>query len=307
MKKIAITLFLFFLAFIVIPVHIVTAQDANYVKAQYESGLRAFKDKRYKEAIQCFEEALRVYPQLAPAHNFLGMAYKARGAAWSKVVKHYEQAVTIDPSFSFAYENLAKGYYGQGDFDKAEEYCLLALKHDPEMVTAQIALGWIYLLGKSQTTEAIEAFENVLGHQKASYAYFGLGLAYFLENERGQVLEMITQLKLSGQDTLAQHLEAMLRENKYIAPAAEGMPLFYATSFQKAFMDKDAALSAAPPVSPQTKQHADRFKEREKPPARERSSQPAVKNMTQGPGDILSGEERIKQLQRNTMMIQSGY
>ena len=234
------------------------------------------------------------------------MAYKATGAPWSKVAKHYEQAVAINPAFSFAYENLAKGYYAHGDFDKAEEYCLLALEHEPGLVTAQIALGWIYLLGKSQTSEAIEAFEQVLDRQEASYAYLGLGLAYFLENNRVQVLEMITQLKRSGQDTLATHLEAMLRENKYIPPAAEGMPLFYSPSFQKAVMGQEPPPLVKKAATPSAALPQDKFKQFEDMPVRVRSANPPPGQGSPSP-EALSGEERIKQLQRNTLMIQSGY
>ncbi|MCD4779194.1 MAG: tetratricopeptide repeat protein [Candidatus Omnitrophica bacterium] len=306
MNKIGIKTILFFLVFQFIPLYAAFAQDTNFVKSQYEAGVLAFKQNKYLKAITHFEDALRVYPRLAPAHNFLGMAHKAAGAPWSTVARHYEQAVAIDPTFSFAYENLAKGYYGHGDFDKAEEYCLLALEHEPDLVTARIALGWIYLLGKSQTTEAIEAFESVLARQEVSYAYFGLGLAYFLENERGQVLEMITQLKLSGQDTLAIHLEAMLRENKYIPPATEGMPLFYSHSFQKAVMGKEIPKPVGKPAAQSVLPPQDKFKQYENMPVKVRSSNPPLHKGTAAQ-EVLTGEERIKQLQRNTMMIQSGY
>jgi hypothetical protein len=52
------------------------------------------------------------------------------------------------------------------------------------------------------------------------HAYFGLGLAYFMNHESPLVLEMITKLKDIGQEKLASQLENVIRGHKYIPEPA---------------------------------------------------------------------------------------
>ena len=52
MNKIQLKLILFFLALQVLPVSPALAQDTNFVRAQYEAGVLAFKQQQYAQAIQ---------------------------------------------------------------------------------------------------------------------------------------------------------------------------------------------------------------------------------------------------------------
>ncbi len=191
---------------------------ANPVRQLFEKGAQAYNAQEYKKAIQFFKEAIKIYPELAPAYNYLGLCYKSLNADFPTVVGFFEKAIEIDPQYILAYDNLAKIYYGINDYAKAEKYNLKALEINPDLLSSHLSLGWINLLGKSDAEEAIYHFEKVVAQNEISYAYFGLGLAYFLDKNNPEVLNVITILRNDGEESLAQHLERMVRENRYIAP-----------------------------------------------------------------------------------------
>ena len=191
------------------------AAQANPVKEKFTQAMQAFQAKDFEHSVVLFEETIKLYP-LAQAYNFMAMAKKELGVANEEVIALLQKAVELDPKLALAYDNLGKMYYGDGEFDKAKENALKAVELDPHSVTARLSLAWIHLIGFGESREAIEHFEEAIKLQKTDYAMFGLGMAYFMDNQRGRVLEMITQLKMEGNLSLANDLEDAIREGRYL-------------------------------------------------------------------------------------------
>ena len=85
------------------------------------------------------------------------------------------------------------------------------------MPTVNQTLGWIYLVGKNANpAKAVIYFKNVIKSTPNPNAYFGLGIAYFGDNKREKVLDVITQLRDMGQDEYADKLEKSVRENRKV-------------------------------------------------------------------------------------------
>lgn len=206
---------------------------ANPVKQLFQKGAQAYQQQNYREAIRLFESAIKIYPDLAPAYNYLGLCHKSLNANVYKVIDYFEKAVEIDPEYILAYDNLAKIYYGLNKYEQAEKYNLKALELKPDLLSSLLSLGWINLLGKSDQEEAIYYFEQVVEQSDMPYAYFGLGLANFLDQNNAEVLHVITVLRRAGEEDLAKHLEVMLRENRYIAPNSPRPPSKQAPSTSK--------------------------------------------------------------------------
>lgn len=195
---------------------------AENLRELYQEGMRLYQEGEYQKAIESFEKAAKLNSNFAPAYNGLGLAYKELNASPSEVIWYFKSAVDIDPKFAEAYDNLGKAYYGIGQFDKAEEYCKKALEINPRLGSAEFSLAWVYLLGKSQPQEAIPYFKKVLEKSKIPFAYFGLGISYFMIDERALVLEIITSLREMNQDKLAEQLENMIRDYYYIPSESGG-------------------------------------------------------------------------------------
>jgi len=187
---------------------IVSAEDLKELftkaKSYYDGG-------NYEEAVKYFEQAVEVNPNFAPSFNYLGLAYRDAGWNINEVIWYFKVAIDIDPNYAEAYENLGKTYYGLGDFDNAAENCEKALSLNPKSVSAQLALGWIYLVGKNKPDQAKYYFKMVTERVNIPNAYYGLGLSYFMNGENALVLEMITALRMQEQEKLATQLEDIVR------------------------------------------------------------------------------------------------
>jgi tetratricopeptide (TPR) repeat protein len=184
----------------------------------YESGVVAYQEGRYQEAIELMEKALNIYPNFPAAYNYIGLSRKELKQDIKEVQWLFKKAIEINPQYAPAYENLAKLHYELAQFDEAEMYGLKAIEVDPESMTAHLALGWIYLLGKSQPHEAVYYFNKVIQNQDLPFVQLGLGMAYFMSGEDHKALEMITLLRKRGHEDFAMELERMVRDKRYIPP-----------------------------------------------------------------------------------------
>ncbi len=193
----------------------VSCASANPVKEKFEEAMNAFGRKDFKKAISLYQETLVLYPSLAAAYNFMALSHKEIGASSQKVESLLKKAIEVDPTFAAPYDNLSKHYYSQGEFELAKEYGLKAVKIAPESITAKLSLAWTYLLGLDQPDEAIVYFKEVAQSVQLPYAYFGLGMAYYMDDQRILVMEMITKLRDINEESFAQQLEAMVRDGNY--------------------------------------------------------------------------------------------
>ncbi len=195
---------------------------AETFKELYQAAQGQYSSGKFEAAIESFEKAFELDANNAPLYNSLGLAYKAIDTDLDEVAWYFKAAIEVDPNYAEAYDNLGKAYYGMGQFDEAEKSCRKALELKPSLVSAQLSLAWIYLLGKSQPAQAIDYFKKVLEKKPISYAYFGLGIAYFMNNESPLALEIITTLRAMDQDKLATQLEDMVRGHYYVPPDESG-------------------------------------------------------------------------------------
>ena len=205
-KNIFVILIVFLFSFCLL-----SCVGAETIQEFYEQGDQAFSQGDYKKAIEWYEKVIELDPNSAPAYNALGLAHREINTDLSEVAWLFKTATEIDPSNPQAYDNLGKVYYALGEFDRAEESCLKALALSPKMLSTKLSLGWIYLLGKSKPKLAMRYFNEILEENKLPYAYFGLGMAYFMDNDRVSVLQIITTLRSMQKEDLAAQLEGMIR------------------------------------------------------------------------------------------------
>lgn len=192
--------------------------QSNPIKEKYDEAMKAFTAKDYTAAIELFEAVIQMHPGFAQPYTFLAMAKKELGASDEEVLELLEKSAELDPNFALAHDNLGKMYYGMGRFAEAKEHAQKALELSPNLLSARYSLAWVCLLGLGETREAIEHFEAGLAQQKTDYGQYGLGMAYFMDHQRGRVLEMITNLRMEGNEKLASDLEEMIRKGRYLPP-----------------------------------------------------------------------------------------
>ncbi len=131
-----------------------------YAETYYNLGVVSQRAGKIQDAIEQYEQALRVNPDFANAHYNLGVALLAVGRL-REAIGHWEQALRIKPDDAETHYNLGVALVQLGQVPQAIARYEQALRIRPEYVEAHYSLG-IVLDQAGKTQEAIEHFEQAL-------------------------------------------------------------------------------------------------------------------------------------------------
>ena len=82
-------------------------------------GFEYYKLGQYDRAIQDYDEAIRLDPQLAVVYNNRGLAYNELGQ-YERAIKDFGEAIRLDPKDADAYRNRGLTYEAIGKSEEAE-------------------------------------------------------------------------------------------------------------------------------------------------------------------------------------------
>lgn len=99
-------------------------------------GNELFKTGRVSEAIEQYQEALRINPHMAEAHINLGMALNLEGKK-EEAIEQYERALKINAHFAMAHVDLGNTLSDLGRTQEAIEHYEEALKVNPDYTEAR--------------------------------------------------------------------------------------------------------------------------------------------------------------------------
>src|SRR5215813_1960413 len=115
----------------------------NKLKArdQLNKGVQSFKNAKYEQAIDHFQQAVKLDPSLINARLYLATAYAQQyipGADTpdnnrmaEQAIDQYQQVLQVDPKNINSIKGIAYLYLQQKKFDKAKEYYKKASEADP--------------------------------------------------------------------------------------------------------------------------------------------------------------------------------
>lgn len=129
--------------------YLVLATEARS-KKEYEDGL-----KFARAGLDLQPEDIRLKATLT---HRLGSIYGGMGKVESEI-KYYEEAVRLDPAFSWPHHNLGIIYHGQKNYHEAEKECKEAINLDPNFTGAHFNLGLVYIK-VNKPEEALKEFEE---------------------------------------------------------------------------------------------------------------------------------------------------
>jgi Flp pilus assembly protein TadD len=134
-----------------------------YSDAQYNLGiglLNGGKTDKLDEVATHFTEALVAKPDLAEAHNGLGIVYMTQGKMDSARTE-LSEAIRLKPDYAGAHNNLGTVLGNQGLVDDAISEYGKAVRLDSSLTDAHINLG-ILMAKKGKTSDAVKQFSEVL-------------------------------------------------------------------------------------------------------------------------------------------------
>ncbi|NEO28542.1 MAG: photosystem I assembly protein Ycf3 [Kamptonema sp. SIO4C4] len=141
-----------------------TNKSSKEAFAYYRDGMSAQSEGEYAEALENYEEALKLEEDANDRSYILynmGLIYASNGEH-NKAISHYQDALDLNPKMPQALNNVAVIYHYQGEkakeagdndeaealFDKAAEYWKQAIRIAPNnYIEAQ---NWLKTTGRSE-------------------------------------------------------------------------------------------------------------------------------------------------------------
>jgi tetratricopeptide (TPR) repeat protein len=163
----------------------------DFAKPHNNLGFALDEKGQTDEAIDQFLEAIKLEPDLAEAHNNLGAALGRKGQT-DEAINQFQEAIRLNPDFVKAHNNLGTAFLKKDQIDEAISQFVDVIRLNPNFVEAHYVLGTA-LSRKGQTDEAIDQFQEAI-RLKPDFveAHYNLGTALGM---KGQTDEAINQFQ----------------------------------------------------------------------------------------------------------------
>lgn len=155
--------------------HALAVTENNHI-ALNNLGAAREKEGHIDEAIQQFQEAIRLKPDFAEARYNLGTALGKEGQG-DEAIRQFQEAIHLKPDYADAHYNLGNALFKKGQGDEAIYQFQEAVRLEPDHADAHFNLG-AALFKKGQSAEAIQQFQEVIRLEPdLAYAHYYLGTA----------------------------------------------------------------------------------------------------------------------------------
>ena len=195
-----------------------------------------------EQAILCYQEAIKLKPDFAEAHNNIGICLHDLGRPKEAHIS-YKRALSLKPDYADAHNNIGNIYKDLGQVDKAILSYQKAIEINPNSFGAFDNLGAIFSeLGKIK--EANAAYARARGHNKdfeqamllLEEKKFSEAIKFFesaqIADWEEKVLECFYRNKEF--DKFKEKLSTILNKNKHVLRNIAALSSHYAQNFKVA-------------------------------------------------------------------------
>jgi tetratricopeptide (TPR) repeat protein len=138
--------------------------DPNLALDWYNKGTALQDQGKFDEAVEAYDEAIRLDPKLALAWTNKGAALDAQGKL-DKAVEAYDEAIRLDPNKANSWNNKGTSLSKQGKYNEAVEAYNEAIRLDPNYAVAWNNKGEILkALGRTNEADVAYAKAKELGY-----------------------------------------------------------------------------------------------------------------------------------------------
>ena len=176
---------------IVLYEHAIAATSGNYL-AHHQLGVFFVDQRKIKEALPHFSEALRIKPDFALAHIGLGNALMLQGKL-AEAEGQFREAIRIGPPLPETYLGMGTLMQTRGKTDEGIAYLRKALEIDPSYPRTYLLLGNL-LSNQGKTDDAIAYYRKAAEFDPdySDAAHINLGIAL---RSRGKIPEAMAQYR----------------------------------------------------------------------------------------------------------------
>lgn len=146
------------------------------VEAHYNLGNVLKQQRKLEQAAESYRQALKLNPNYVQAHNNLGNVLKTQGKL-EEAVQVYQQALKLNPSYAHVYNNLGNIFQEQGKSEEAVQSYQQALRINPDFAEVHNNLGKVFKEQK-KIEEAVQAYRQAIKlNPNFPHVHYNLGNA----------------------------------------------------------------------------------------------------------------------------------
>ena len=178
------------------------------------AGLALFQFYWTADEADAREKMVELFPDLAGAHNNLGVFYSRLGD-WDKASGEYRRALELDQGAYEAHKNLGLLYAQQGLLDEAHAHYQQAIDNKPEYVEALNSQGLVFMQ-RGQVDKAQQRFMEALAEFEYAPAYNNLGTAYLRDKNYMAAIRAYKKAITLDRNNATQHFNLGLAFQKAV-------------------------------------------------------------------------------------------
>ncbi len=132
----------------------------DFIQAHFYLANTFTKQGKLDEAVELYQQALRIQPDFIQAHFYLANTFTKQDK-FDQAVESYQKVLKLQPDFTQAHFFLANAFKKQGKLDLAVESCQKVLKLKPDFTQAHFFLANL-LKQQGKFQQSFESYQQVL-------------------------------------------------------------------------------------------------------------------------------------------------
>jgi protein O-mannosyl-transferase len=193
--------------------HALAVTESNGL-AHNNLGIVLLSKGQTDEAINQFQEVVRLKPAAAESHENLGNALLKKNQT-DEAINQFQEAVRLKPDSPLAHRGLGNALFDKGQIGEAISEFRETIRLEPDSADAHVNLG-VALLKTNQTDEAINQFQEAIRLKiDNANARYNLGITLLNKGQTDKAIsEFRETIRLKPDDVDAQRMLARALELK---------------------------------------------------------------------------------------------
>lgn len=167
----------------------------DYINTYLELGFASNKLKQGDEAINWFNEAMKLDAKSHIPYNGIAEVYRDTKKDMDQAMSWYQKALNVKTDERKACFGMGYCLNSKGRYDEAIAYLQKAIAQEPTYTAAYVELGYSdYMTGKNE--DALKQFDKALQlNPKNENARYYAGLVYISQKNKTKAQQMVDELK----------------------------------------------------------------------------------------------------------------